>query len=102
MDGRSSAAGFQSHDIMFNSLTNAQHHTIIPIDAKTPKAELGSSSNFATINTGVNAAFKPRDTFVLSYNLCFECLTRTIIPSGGKHAFMCKATGDRLRIPYYM
>ena len=63
MDGVSSAAGFRSRDMMCNLLINAQHHTIIPIDAKTPKAALGSSSNSATISIGVNAVFRPRVTF---------------------------------------
>ena len=74
-----SAAGFQSRDIMFNLLINVPHHTIIPIDVKMSKAELGSSSNFATILIGVNAAFKPRDIFGIKHGMISreQCVGKT-------------------------
>ena len=79
MDGVISAAGFQSRDTMFNLLTNVRHHTIITIDVKMPKAEFGSSSNFATILIGVNAASKPRDIFGIKHGMISreQCVGKT-------------------------
>ena len=79
MDGVISAAGFQSRDTMFNWLTHVRHHTIIPIDVKMPKAELGPCSNFAAVPIGNNAAFKPRDVFGIKHGMIGreQCVGKT-------------------------
>ena len=79
MAGVISAAGSQSRDIMFNLLINVQHHTLVAVDVKMPKAELGSHSNFATIPIGVNAAFKPRDIFGIKHGMIGreQCVGKT-------------------------
>ena len=79
MDGVISAAGFQSRDTMFNLLTNVQHRTLVPVDVKMPKAELGSHSNFATIPIGVNAAFKPPGIFDIKHGMIDreQCVGKT-------------------------
>ena len=80
MDGVISAAGFQSRDIMFNLPITVQHHTIIPIVVKMPKAELGPYSNFGTTLIGVNAVYRLHDTFDTKHDMIYreQCLGKTL------------------------